>query len=191
MRCLAVVVVLALALSAAVLPCRASPLEDDLKRCVSRDIAACGRAIDSGELSPHNLAVAFASRALAQVDARRFDLAIADYDAAIRIVPDEAELYYDRGTAWHRQGDNARAIADYDEAIRLRPDHALAFNNRANAYLDMELPERAIEDYSEAIRLNPDYALAFLNRGIAFRKLGKRDLSDADFRKAHALDPAL
>ena len=34
----------------------------------------------------------------------------------------------DRGSSYHRLGQNERAIEDYDEAIKLDPDNAEAYN---------------------------------------------------------------
>jgi hypothetical protein len=42
----------------------------------------------------------------------RFDESIADYDAALRINPKQAESLYGRGTAKLRQGDSAGGNAD-------------------------------------------------------------------------------
>ena len=71
-------------------------------------------------------------------DLRRCDLgqhfaAIADYDIAIRLNPDDADAYYNRGVAKGKLGQHFAAIADYDIAIRLNPDYADAYNNRGYA----------------------------------------------------------
>ena len=50
--------------------------------------------------------------------------AIADYDEAIRLKPNDAGAYLNRGIAKQKQGQYEAAIADYDEAIRLKPDFA-------------------------------------------------------------------
>ena len=60
----------------------------------------------------------------------RYDKAIADYDEAIRLNPNDASAYYERGQAWHSKDDLDKAIADYDEAIRLDPRHARAYTIR-------------------------------------------------------------
>src|SRR6185369_15885106 len=41
-----------------------------------------------------------------------------------------AKAYYNRGNAFRRSGQIARAIADYDRAIAMRPDYHDAYNNR-------------------------------------------------------------
>ena len=66
--------------------------------------------------------------------------AIADFDSAIRLKPDDAKAYYNRGVAKGKLGQHFAAIADYDTVIRLKPDHAEAYYNRGNA----KAPARSI-----------------------------------------------
>ena len=42
-----------------------------------------------------------------------YDKAIADYNEAIRLDPEDAEFYYNRAWAWQQKGDDARAMDDY------------------------------------------------------------------------------
>ena len=72
--------------------------------------------------------------ALAYDEKGEYDRAIADYTEAIRIKPDYAEAYRNRGVAYAEKGEYDRAIADYTEAIRLKPDYAEAYYNRGIAY---------------------------------------------------------
>ena len=63
----------------------------------------------------------------------RLELAIAKYDEAIRLEPQFAPFYTNRGSAYDGLGDYERAIQNYDEAIRLDPQDYLAYNNRGLA----------------------------------------------------------
>lgn len=66
----------------------------------------------------------------AAYSAGRFDNAIASFNLAIRLHPDDASAFNSRGKAYAQKGNLYRAIADYNEAIRLKPDYATAFCNR-------------------------------------------------------------
>ena len=94
------------------------------------------------------------------------------YDEAIRLKPDDADAFHNRGNARRDKGDVEGALRDYDEAIRLKPDDADAFHNRGFARHDKGDVEGALRDYDEAIRLKPDDADAFHNRGLARRDEG-------------------
>lgn len=106
------------------------------------------------------------------------------YTEAIRLKPDFAEAYNNRGLACDDKDDFNGAIKDYAEAIRLKPDFAIAYNNRGNA-LDMIGDQQgAIKDYTEAIRLRPDYAEAYYNRGIAHKNNGNINNAIKEFTEA-------
>ena len=45
--------------------------------------------------------------------------AIADYDRAIALKPDNASAYYTRGNAYYQKGDLERAIADFQKVVEL------------------------------------------------------------------------
>ena len=64
--------------------------------------------------------------------------AIADYDTAIRLKPDDAFAYFNRGRAKVQLGQYFAAIADCDTTIRLKPDYALAYLLRGNAKMNLE-----------------------------------------------------
>jgi tetratricopeptide (TPR) repeat protein len=58
--------------------------------------------------------------------AKKYDRAIEDYNEALRLKPDFAQAFSDRGAALYFKGEYQKAIADYDEAIRLEPENARA-----------------------------------------------------------------
>jgi tetratricopeptide (TPR) repeat protein len=132
-------------------------------------IAACTRAIKSGELSPENLAITFNNRGIARQNGGDYDRAIADYDEAILLDPELEQAYTNRGSAWDHKGQYDRAITDYDEAIRLNPELAQAYTNRGSAWYHKGDYDRAIADQNEALRLDPQLAQAYTDRGIVNR----------------------
>lgn len=117
------------------------------------------------------------------------DRAIADYTAAIRRDPKNANAYYNRGNAYSEKGDTDRAIADYTETVRLNPTYANAYYNRGNSYSNKGDMDRAIADYTAAIRLNPKNANAYYNRGNAYSRDARTDRAIADYSEAIRLDP--
>jgi tetratricopeptide (TPR) repeat protein len=47
---------------------------------------------------------------------KNYDKAIADYYQAIRLNPNIAIFYYNRGAAWQAKGDKTKANADFEKA---------------------------------------------------------------------------
>jgi tetratricopeptide (TPR) repeat protein len=105
------------------------------------------------------------------------DRAIANYDQAIKLDPNYAEAYNNRGNAYSHKGDNLRAIADYDQAIKLDPKDALTYSNRGKWYRDKGDSDRAIADFDQAIKLDPKFDNAYYNRALAYHD--KRDYHGA------------
>lgn len=123
------------------------------------------------------------------VEATNHDDEIRFNSQAIRLKPDFADAFNNRGLARQAKGDLEGALTDYDEAIRLKPDYALAFNNRGTARSDKDDLDGALLDFNEAIRLRPEYALAFSNRGAARKDKGDLEGSLKDLNEAIRLKP--
>ena len=117
------------------------------------------------------------------------EAAIDAYNKSIRLKPDLAEAYNNRGSAKNNLGRREEAIADLDEAIRLEPNQAAAYNNRGNAKNSLGRHEEAITDYDEAIRLKPNLAEAHNNRGYTKNSLGRHEEAIADYDEVIRLKP--
>ena len=123
------------------------------------------------------------------VEATDLDDRIKFNSEAIRLNPNFAEAFYNRGNARRDAADLNGAVDDYTHAIRLFPGFALAFTNRALARTALGDLDAAIEDSTQALRLQPDLAIAFNNRGNV--RFDKGDVEGAllDFDQAIVLQP--
>ena len=84
--------------------------------------------------------------------------AIADYDIAILLNPNDADAYLNRGKAKGKLGQHFAAITDYDIAIQIKPNYADAYYNRGVAKDNLGQHNAAITDYDTAIQIKPDLA---------------------------------
>ena len=107
---------------------------------------------------------------------------------AIRLNPNHAEAFTNRGFVYLYKTDNDRAIRDFSQAIRLRPNSDL-FANRGLAYFNKSDYDHAIQDYDEAIRLSSSDAELFNNRGIAYAAKSNYDRAIQDYDQAVRLNP--
>ena len=71
------------------------------------------------------------------------------YGEALRLKPDDAQTYMDRGVAYYFKKDYQAAIDDYDQAIKLDPKKSRAYTNRGATYKKLGRNDRAIADESE------------------------------------------
>jgi tetratricopeptide (TPR) repeat protein len=120
---------------------------------------------------------------------RVFDLAIADYSTSIRLDPDNANNYVERGVVYISKEDFDLGVADFNRALQIDPNDVYAYHNRGNAYYYKKDYDRAIDDYSQAIRLNSNFTPAYSNRGVVYSDKNEYDKAIADFNQAIRLNP--
>ena len=151
-----------------------------------RAVAHVAEGIDNDQAAGAWFSVGYLLQIENEGEANGLELekAIAAYDEAIRLNPNYAKAYNNRGVAKYALGRHDAAVADYDEANRLKPDYAEAYNNRGAAKNALGRHDAAIADCDEAIRLKPDYATAYYNRGLAKNTLGLKDDARKDFETA-------
>ena len=104
---------------------------------------------------------------LALADAGRTSEAIAQYEEALRLKPDDAEAHYNLGSALAKTGRTSEAIAQFEEALRLTPAFAEAHYNLGMALAKTGRTSEAIAQFEEALRLKPDLAGGHLSAAIA------------------------
>jgi tetratricopeptide (TPR) repeat protein len=110
---------------------------------------------------------------------------------ALRLKPDFAMAWSNRGKEYWIMRQWDKALADCARAIELKPGLAMAWYNRGNTYSSLRQWDKALADYTKAVELEPDYADAWHNRGATFHSLGRQDKALADYAKAIELKPGL
>ncbi len=155
-------------------------------------IEGCTAVIQAGKETPRVLAQAFVNRGNEYRSRERaIDLAIDDYNQAIRLQPDFALAFASRGfTYLFDRPDPERAIKDFDEALRIDPQFASVFYYRGVARSDQRQFEQAIKDFDQAIRLKPTFAVAWRDRGQAKLALGDQAGGKADLAEAERVGRA-
>lgn len=119
----------------------------------------------------------------------RWQEALGEFDAAIRLDPNYADAYLMRGYVYNALGEFGSAIQDYDEAIGLGQGY-IVFANRGVAYSRLGQYERAIQDFDEAIRRNPGDPALFLEWAGNYGYLRNYERALQDDNEAIRLQPA-
>ena len=132
----------------------------------------------ASELSDDELAAhAFFSIGCLLWEGGKAEKALNAYDTAIRLQPDYAEVYNNRGNIKNELGSRNAALDDYNEAICLNPNFAETYSNRGATKFRLDKNAAALADLNEAIRLQSNFMNAYVNRGVV--KLGLNDIDEA------------
>lgn len=127
-------------------------------------------------------------RGIAYYVLKKYDLALADLDASLKIKPENAHIYVNRGNIWRLKHEYDKALKDLDHAIRLEKTNANAFKIRGLIFYQTQQYQKSIDDLSEAIRIQPNMISALNARGIAYRDQNRTDLALQDFNQAIKLN---
>ncbi|QLE42510.1 tetratricopeptide repeat protein [Nostoc sp. C052] len=123
--------------------------------------------------------------------AEEFEAALASFDKAVEIKPDEYYAWNGRGSALEYLERYEDAILSYDKALSIKPDYHEAWNNRGNALLNLGRNKDAILSYDKALSIKPDYHEAWNIRGYALYNLGRFEEAIASYDQALKFQPDL
>jgi tetratricopeptide (TPR) repeat protein len=118
------------------------------------------------------------------------DEAIRQYQAALRLRPDNFIVRNNLGIALGRRGQIDEALTQFQEAVRLAPADASCHYNLGNALLEKGQTDEAITQYRQAIRLNMYSVGLHNNLGLALARKGQNDEAITHYQEALRLEPA-
>lgn len=137
-------------------------------------VGACTRLIRSGTLNTRDLAEAFDRRGVAYDNLRQYEAAIADYNEALRLDPDNGNALNNRGVVFKHQKRYALAIADFTNAIGKLGLDPLPYANRARTYWETGKLEQAETDFAQAITTGGSYDIGNYNsRADVLAEMGR------------------
>jgi protein O-mannosyl-transferase len=117
------------------------------------------------------------------------DEAIAQFEKALEIKPDEAQTHFTLANSLLEKGSVDQAIAEFQKALEIQPDFAEAHNNLGNALLKRGKLEEAGGHFQMALQIKPDYVDARINLGYVFLQMGKLDDAITQYQEALELKP--
>jgi tetratricopeptide (TPR) repeat protein len=87
----------------------------------------------------------------------KFGEAIAHYQEALRIKPDDFEARYNLANALAKQGRLEEAVSQYADILQTQPDAAAVHNNMGIALSQLGRTDEAVDHFREALRIKPDF----------------------------------
>ena len=151
----------------------------------SRRLAACDRIISDKRFASSERAKAYAKRADAK-SSTDGPGAIADFDRALELDPDQIGWRRDRAYLLHFAKQHDRAIEDFNAILAAKPDGHVMFY-RGLTYLGKGDETRGFADLGEGIKLAPDDAWFRYWRARLYAERGNIEAAMADVDASIAL----
>ncbi|WP_448577352.1 tetratricopeptide repeat protein [Thermaurantiacus sp.] len=131
--------------------------ESKFERSMALDV--CNRALQTEVLKLRDRAATLVNRGIIHMQARDLKRALADYDAALALMPDLAEAHVNRGIALlHKGGVDREAVAALTRGLELKPMRPeVAYYTRAVAHEILGDARAAYEDYQAAAAARPGW----------------------------------
>jgi len=124
----------------------------------------------------HLVSYIFALRGDTRLNRKLYKDAINDYSYALVIDPDQKVAYWNRGAAYHLNGDYSLAVDNYAKAISYyqgdNQSLSKLYDNKALNELGMNAYDKAIQDDSVAISLDATNNIAWFNKANAYTQKG-------------------
>lgn len=120
---------------------------------------------------------------------QRYDEAIAQYRAALKIKPNDAKTYSCLGDALLHLGQIDGAIEQYDKSLRINHDSAETHCHLGVALARQKRLPEAVAEYEAALKIDQNYVDAHCNLGNALARQGRLDDAITHYNKALDIQP--
>jgi tetratricopeptide (TPR) repeat protein len=112
-------------------------------------------------------------KGIANCEIGHFDQAMQNFNAALKLNPNDPALYDYRGTVYRCKGQNDKAIQDFNKAMELNPKFARAYRDRSMVYYDLGDFGKSLTDLKKAqslgYKVDEDY-MKMVTRKAAEKK---------------------
>ncbi len=166
-----------------VLPVDFDPAQDDPRMALQAALARHNIEKNPADFEAHyNLAAMLQAK-------NNLEGAISEYEAAVRLRPDDATGNNALGAALVAAGHPEQAARYLLAALKARPDYFEAHYNLGFALAGQNDFAAAAEQFSTALKLQPGDAAVEANLGAALAELGRLPEAKSHFEHALLLDP--
>jgi tetratricopeptide (TPR) repeat protein len=112
-----------------------------------------------------------------------YQVAIEEFDRALKTWPNLPECRFERGNANRILGHEDEAMADYEKAVDLNPNLYRAYAAIGSIYRDKHDYKRAMEAYTKSINARSSVD-AYFERGQTYESLGEHQKAVEDYNRA-------
>ena len=130
--------------------------------------------------------------------------ALENVNMVLKLKPDSAIAWLERGMTYYILNRQDEAIADYNRSLAIAEDSRAFYNrgvarwhraasrfghNFANNPLAIKEAEQVLQDYEMAIKLDPSHDMAYYNRGVVYIRLGNFQQAIIEINKSLDINP--
>ena len=117
------------------------------------------------------------------------NLAIDNFQRAVKLKPDYAEAHYNLGVVLQKNGEDEEAYKSYEKAIAIKHAYPQAHNNIGMINLKNRSLNDAVKSFEWAVAYNPNYVEAHNNLGATFQELMQFQKAMGQYEKALSINP--
>lgn len=127
---------------------------------------------------------AFFDRGEVKMELHDYKGAIADFNKAISLKPDDYDAHTMKAICNYHFGYTEQALKEFDAIIRMDSSYVDAHFNKGIILIDLARYEEAIEEFDQVVKKDPEHADGYEKRGEAKFENGMIDEGCEDFKIA-------
>ncbi len=124
------------------------------------------------------------------VSQKKYDLAIREYEIAVKASPKDPKANLLLGLTYANVGEMKKAITYTEDSLKSEPSFS-AYNNLGLIYANQLDYKKSIENYEKALKLNDSSARTWYQMGLVYSSDLKFDKAVECFQKSLTLNPAM
>jgi tetratricopeptide (TPR) repeat protein len=118
---------------------------------------------------------------------KRHDEALAAYEQALRLNPNDALAYNNKGYTLNKLKRYREALEACEQSLRLNPNDANTYETKGATLNGLKRYEEASTACEQALRLDPNLAEAYDTKGYALNGLNRKEEAQQAYGKARQL----
>nr|WP_240038998.1 MULTISPECIES: tetratricopeptide repeat protein [Okeania] len=112
------------------------------------------------------------------------EAAIASYDLAISIRPNNYDAWYKKAEVCHQLKRYEEAIFCYQKTVKLQPNHWQAWRSLGVLFYQLQRYEKAVESYFKSLDIEGNQPMVWLWLSLAIKKSGDEQKAQMCLEKA-------
>jgi serine/threonine protein kinase len=119
----------------------------------------------------------------------KFEAAIASYDQAIALKPNNADAWYKKARLYAEMSNYDEALSGYEKTLELKPDRWDAWRDQGIMLYKLRRYPDAVSSYLKALQFQPHQPMIWLLMSMAIKQTGNNKEAQTTLEQARQLMP--